>query len=84
MCAPEDAYEHVSWLHVPAKRPRLADGSVPFYEGPPPVDPEGRKKHYECFCSLVWGARLQHHALHERRAFYVREKTMSDINIFVA
>ena len=70
-------------LAAPAKKQKLADGKVRFYDGPPPVDPEGRRRHYECFCSLVRDARLQHHALHERRAVYFSEKVLRDIHSFV-
>ena len=55
------------WRPAPATPAYLADGTPRLYVGPPPEDPEGRSKHYQCFCSLVCAARQQHEMLHKPR-----------------
>ncbi len=65
---PQDTYMSMRWRPAPAVPANLADGTPRLYVGPPPEDPEGRSKHYQCFCSLVWGARLQREPLHAKRA----------------
>ncbi len=68
MCAPQEAYGRVTWVVPDPKNPSLiADGTPRLYVGPPPEDPEGRSKHYQCFCSLVWAAQQQHEMLHRQR-----------------
>jgi hypothetical protein len=69
MCAPQEAYGRVTWAVPDPKKPSLiADGTPRFYVGAPPTDAEGQHMHYECFCSLLWGARHQHDSLHAKRA----------------
>ena len=71
------------WLDRPVKRRKRADGTC-FHEGPPLDDTEGKREHYARFCSLVWGARLQHNMLHDRRSMYLHDKALSDMNSSVA
>jgi hypothetical protein len=69
MCAPQEAYGRVTWAVPDPESPSLiADGTPRFYVGAPPTDAEGQHMHYECFCSLLWGARHQHDSLHAKRA----------------
>ena len=75
MCAPQEAYNRVTWVVPDPQKPSLtADGTPRFYVGPPPTDAEGQHKHYQCFSSLVWGATLQHESLHAKRENDLYEK----------
>jgi hypothetical protein len=75
MCAPQEAYNLVIWVVPDPKKPsRTADGTLRFYVGAPPTDAEGQRMHYQCFSSLLWGAKLQHDSLHTKRAEALHNK----------
>jgi hypothetical protein len=78
MCAPQEAYNRVTWVVPDPEKPSVtADCTPRFYVGAPPTDAEGQHKHYQCFCSLVWGAKLQHDALHAKREDYLYKKAQA-------
>ena len=79
----EDALARMGWSPRPVKRLKRADGTW-LKEGPPPDDTEGKREHYERFCSLVWVARLQHNMLHDRRGSCLEDKALKDMNSSVA
>jgi hypothetical protein len=79
VCPSEDAYACIDWSPRPVKRLKRADGTW-LKEGPPPDDTEGKREHYERFCSLVWVARLQHNMLHDRRDSCLKDKALKDMN----
>jgi hypothetical protein len=79
VCPSEDAYACIDWSPRPVKRLKRADGTW-LKEGPPPDDTEGKREHYERFCSLVWVARLQHNMLHDQRDSWLKDKALKDMN----